>query len=142
VKWNRASFSPVRRAARGPEDLRHGNPSEFQDQEPGLTMNILRDGIGWIGLAVSVAGLGVCAMHFGRVRGVGVLLAGFALQAFSGILFRLGTLLVGRISMETLAPAFTVGSVLALAGGITIVIGVRAVLTGAAAATVNAVPHS
>jgi hypothetical protein len=96
-------------------------------------MSILRDGIGWIAVIVSVGGLGVCAMHLGRVRGAGVLLAGFALQAFAGILFRLGTLLVGRISIETITPAFTIGSVLAVAGSLTIVIGVRAVLAAVAA---------
>jgi len=97
-------------------------------------MSILRDGIGWIGVIVSLGGLGVCAMHLGRVRGAGVLLAGFALQAFASIVFRLSTLLAGRISMDTIGPALTMGSLLVLAGGITIVIGVRTVLAAAAAA--------
>ena len=96
-------------------------------------MGLLRDATGWLALLVSIGGLGVAAMYLGRVKGAGVLLTGFALQAFSGVLFRLSILLMGRMSANAFAPALALGSVFALAGGITIVVALHGILQRASA---------
>jgi hypothetical protein len=97
-------------------------------------MGLLRDGTGWLALLVSIAGLGVAAMYLGKVRGAGLLLTGFALQAFSGLLFRLTVLLMGHLSSDTYGPALVLGSVVALAGSITIVVALSGILRRASAA--------
>ena len=92
-------------------------------------MGILGNLTGVVGILVAVAGIAVAAMHLGRVRGAGLLLAGFSLQAFAGILFRLTTLVLPRLGSASYTPIFAVGSLVALAGAITVVAGVHSVLT-------------
>ena len=96
-------------------------------------MVFLREATGWVALVISIAGLGVSAMYLGKVRGAGTLLAGFALQAFSSLLFRLSVLFMGRLSVETVAPALGLGSAFAVAGSLTIVIALSGIPKRAAA---------
>ncbi len=96
-------------------------------------MGLLRDWAGWLALLVSIAGLGVATMYLGRVRGAGVLLTGFALQAFSALLFRLTVLLLNPLSTGMFTPAIALGSLFALAGSITIVVALHGILERAAA---------
>ena len=84
-------------------------------------MGLVRDGAGWLALLVSIAGLGVAAMYLGRVRGAGVLLTGFAMQAFSALLFRLTVLLLNPMSNGMFTPAVALGSLFALAGRLYVV---------------------
>jgi hypothetical protein len=98
-------------------------------------MAFLRDATGWLALIISLAGLGVAALYLGKVRGAGVLVAGFALQAFASLLFRLSVLFMGRLSMDTVGPALSIGSVFAVAGSVTIVVALSGILRRAATGT-------
>jgi hypothetical protein len=93
-------------------------------------MAFLRDATGWLALIISLAGLGVAALYLGKVRGAGVLVAGFALQAFASLLFRLSVLF-----MDTVGPALSIGSVFAVAGSVTIVVALSGILRRAATGT-------
>jgi hypothetical protein len=101
-------------------------------------MVFLREATGWVALVISIAGLGVSAMYLGKVRGAGVLLAGFALQAFSSLLFRLSMLFMGRLSVDAVVPALGFGSAFAVAGSLTIVIALSGILRRAATTPIAA----
>jgi hypothetical protein len=90
---------------------------------------------GVVGLIVTIAGIAVSAMHVGKVNGAGLLLAGFCLEAFAGLIFRLSSFMgMSAGTAASLVPALAVGSVVSLAGGALVVAGVYRVLTNAARA--------
>jgi hypothetical protein len=88
-----------------------------------------------LGLVVTIAGLAIAAMHVGKVKGAGLLLAGFALQAFAALIFRLASFAISSSAGSSLLPAYGIGSVVSLAGGVMLVAGVYSVLTNAARAS-------
>jgi hypothetical protein len=90
---------------------------------------VAREVLGWLSLFVSIAGIVVAAMHIGRVRGAGLIAAGFALQTLAALYFRVAVLLMSRLATPGVMPVFAVGSVLGLAGAITVVSGVWIVLS-------------
>jgi hypothetical protein len=90
---------------------------------------------GLIGLVVTIAGVAISAMHVGKVKGAGLMLAGFCLEAFAALIFRL-TSFIGMSSGNAagFVPALAVGSLVSVAGGAVVVAGVYSVLTNAARA--------
>lgn len=95
-----------------------------------MGMPIIQTVTSLLGLVVAIAGIAVAAMYVGKVKGAGLLLAGFSLQAFAGLIFRLTSFIVGTSSLATsVMPAFALGSLAAVAGSASIVAGVYTVLS-------------
>jgi hypothetical protein len=90
---------------------------------------------GLLGLVVAIAGIAISAMHVGKVKGAGLLLAGFSLEAFAGLIFRLASFAVTGSLGPSLMPAYALGSLISVAGAAVVVAGVYTVLTSAAAAS-------
>jgi hypothetical protein len=90
--------------------------------------------LGWVGILIAVAGIVVSAMHFGRVRGAGVLAAGFGMETVAGIFFRLILPVLTSGSRDRLEAVILVGSILNLCGALAIVSGLWTALAARAAA--------
>jgi hypothetical protein len=90
---------------------------------------LLREAVGWLSVLVSMAGLAVCALQFGRVRWAGVLLAGFALQALVSAFYRALTLLALGAGGRGLGAALSLVSLLGVLGDVAVVVGVAGLLS-------------
>lgn len=93
-----------------------------------MIMPVVQTIAGLLGLVVSIAGIAVSAMYVGKVKGAGLLLAGFALQAFAQLIYRLASFVVGTTAGSGVLPAFAFASLASVAGGACLVAGVYTVL--------------
>jgi len=89
---------------------------------------IVRDGLGWLSVLVSLGAAAFCATRLGRVPWAGVLMAGFGLQALVSVFFRVVTLFAGH-GLSSLGPGLALASLLGIAGHVTIVVGVVGLLS-------------
>ena len=90
--------------------------------------------LGWIGVLIAIAGIVVAAMYFGRVRGVGLIAAGFGMETVAGIFFRLILPALASGTRDRLEAVILVGSLLNLGGALAIVVGLWLALSVRAAA--------
>jgi hypothetical protein len=89
---------------------------------------IVREGIGWLSVLVSLGAAGYCATRLGRLPWAGVLMAGFGLQALVATFFRLLPRIAGP-GLASLGPGLTLASALGFAGHLLVVAGVVGLLS-------------
>jgi hypothetical protein len=94
-----------------------------------MAWTVVREGLGWLGVLLSLAGCLGCAMHLGRTKWAALLAAGFGLLTVVNAFYRVATLFLARPGGAAgIEGAFAFAQLLGLGANAAIVGGVIGLL--------------